>query len=427
MMHYALVSDLLTREEFEQRVEEKAESLGGIVDEITAAMLVVEDLGRSHVKIGDIPKATAAVVSFFGKILSIEGPREFTREGESTPGLVASLVLGDPTGTTKTTLWDEQAAAVSELAVDSVVEVIAKPRFGRKEVSFVALRESSVEIVETKKPPTSEILAKPFVVRILHMSAVREIERRNGDLAYLQEILVGDESGTTLLTTWAPETFSDVEEGASVSITGVSRKEDDGIVEYQALNTAVITPHPTPIPVLKIDAGDVEEGQCPVVTGTVVSVSEVRTFINRRNTESKVRNIKIQGEDGDVLAVSLWKDEAEKLILVSDAVEIINAVAKPSRFSGLELSVGHGSVIRILSDEEEPVQISGRVVLRPIGLTLENADEVFVLTGDNLPEPGMSVTISGMRQGVRLRVQEGWLNPADASEILSVLQQSQSF
>ena len=427
MMHYALVSDLLTREEFEQRVEEKAESLGGIVDEITAAMLVVEDLGRSHVKIGDIPKTTAAVVSFFGKILSIEGPREFTCEGESTPGLVASLVLGDPTGTTKTTLWDEQAAAVSELAVDSVVEVIAKPRFGRKEVSFVALRESSVEIVETKKPPTSEILAKPFVVRILHMSAVREIERRNGDLAYLQEILVGDESGTTLLTTWAPETFSDVEEGASVSITGVSRKEDDGIVEYQALNTAVITPHPTPIPVLKIDAGDVEEGQCPVVTGTVVSVSEVRTFINRRNTESKVRNIKIQGEDGDVLAVSLWKDEAEKLLLPGDFVEIINAVAKPSRFSGLELSVGHGSVIRILSDEEEPVQISGRVVLRPIGLTLENADEVFVLTGDNLPEPGMSVTISGMRQGVRLRVQEGWLNPADASEILSVLQQSQSF
>ena len=55
-MHYALVSDLLTREEFEQRVEEKAESLGGIVDEITAAMLVVEDFGRSHVKIGDIQK-----------------------------------------------------------------------------------------------------------------------------------------------------------------------------------------------------------------------------------------------------------------------------------------------------------------------------------------------------------------------------------
>lgn len=422
MMHYALVSDLLTREEFEQRVEEKAESLGGIVDEITAAMLVVEDFGRSHVKIGDIPKATAAVVSFFGKILSIEGPREFTREGESTPGLVASLVLGDPTGTTKTTLWDEQAAAVSELAVDSVVEVIAKPRFGKKEVSFVALRESSVEIVETKKPPTSEVLANPFVVTVLHISPVREIERRNGTISYLQEYLVGDESGTTRLSTWSPENFSDVDVGTTVSISGVSRKEDDGIVEYQALDTAVVTPHPTHVPVLTIDAGDVEEGQCPVVTGTVVSVSEVRTFINRRNTESKVRNIKIQGEDGDELAVSLWKDEAEKLILVGDAVEIINAVAKPSRFSGLELSVGHGSVIRVLSEEEEPAELSGWVVLRPIGLTLENADGVFVLIGDNLPEPGLFVTLSGMRSGIRFQVLEGYAEQTDSAYVLALLQ-----
>ena len=422
MMHYALVSDLLTREEFEQRVEEKAESLGGIVDEITAAMLVVEDLGRSHVKIGDIPKATAAVVSFFGKILSIEGPREFTREGESTPGLVASLVLGDPTGTTKTTLWDEQAAAVSELAVDSVVEVIAKPRFGKKEVSFVALRESSVEIVETKKPPTSEVLANPFVVTVLHISPVREIERRNGTISYLQEYLVGDESGTTRLSTWSPENFSDVDVGTTVSISGVSRKEDDGIVEYQALDTAVVTPHPTHVPVLTIDAGDVEEGQCPVVTGTVVSVSEVRTFINRRNTESKVRNIKIQGEDGDELAVSLWKDEAEKLLLPGDAVEIINAVAKPSRFSGLELSVGHGSVIRVLSEEEEPAELSGRVVLRPIGLTLENADGVFVLIGDNLPEPGLFVTLSGMRSGIRFQVLEGYAEQTDFAYVLALLQ-----
>ena len=50
-MHYALVSDLLTKEEFDERVEKKCEELGGAVDEICAAMLVVEELGRSHIKI----------------------------------------------------------------------------------------------------------------------------------------------------------------------------------------------------------------------------------------------------------------------------------------------------------------------------------------------------------------------------------------
>ena len=193
MIHYALVSDLMTREEFEERVEEKSTALGGVVDEVTAAMLVVEDLGRSHVKIGDIPKAEAAVVSFFGKILSIDGPREFRREGED-PGMLATLVLGDPTGTTKTTLWDERAAAVTELSVGQVVEVIGKPRFGRKEVSFVAMRESAVEIVETKKPPTSEELTTPFVVKILYMAPVKEIVRKNGDIAQVQVYPAAHES-----------------------------------------------------------------------------------------------------------------------------------------------------------------------------------------------------------------------------------------
>ncbi len=420
MIHYALVSDLMTREEFEERVEEKSTVLGGVVDEVTAAMLVVEDLGRSHVKIGDIPKAEAAVVSFFGKILSIEGPREFRREGED-PGMLATLVLGDPTGTTKTTLWDERAAAVTELSVGQVVEVIGKPRFGRKEVSFVAMRESAVEIVETKKPPTSEELTTPFVVKILYMAPVKEIVRKNGDIAHLQEMLVGDESGTTRIATWSPENFSDVDEGASVSITGVLRKEDEGIVEYIAQDTAVVTPYPEPISVLTIDAGDVEEGQCPVVTGTVVSTADVRTFVTRRNTTSRVRNIKIKGEDGDVLSVALWRDEADKLILAGDSVEIINAVAKPSRFAGLELSVGNGSVIRVAADEEIPVQISGRIVLRSFGLTLENAEGVYVLLGENLPEPGMKVTISGMLSGVRLKVAEGWIQPADYAAVVSSL------
>ena len=420
MMHYALVSDLMTREEFEERVEEKSAALGGIVDEVTAAMLVVEDLGRSHVKIGDIPKSEAGIVSFFGKIIEIQGPREFRREGEE-PGILATLILGDPTGTTKTTLWDEQAAAVAELCEGSVIEVIARPRFGRKEVSFVAMRESAVEIVETKKPPTSEELKAPFVVKILHMQPVREIAKKNGDAAYLQEILVGDESGTTRLVTWSPENFSDVDEGTSVSITGVVRKEDDGIVEYIAQDTAVVTPHPTQVSVLTIDAGDVEEGQMPVVTGTVSSVSDVRTFVTRRNTESRVRNIKIKGEDGDILSVALWREEADKLILEGDSVEIINAVAKPSRFSGIELSVGGGSIIRVVSGKEIPAEISGRVVLRNFGLTLENSEGVYVLIGDNLPEPGFSVTVTGTLCGVRMKVEEGWTNPEDASKILELL------
>ena len=84
------------------------------MDEICAAMLVVEELGRSHIKIGEIKDTATALVSFFGKILEITPPREFRREGEedAEPEVVASVVVEDPTGAVRMALWDAMAAAV---------------------------------------------------------------------------------------------------------------------------------------------------------------------------------------------------------------------------------------------------------------------------------------------------------------------------
>lgn len=416
-MHYALVSDLISEEEFNERVEAKSAEYHGIIDEVTAAMMVVDDLGRSHVKIGDIPRATAGVVSFFGKILSIEGPREFTREGEEEPGLVATLVLGDPTGTTKMTLWDERAAGVSELTVGSVVEVIAKPKPGRKEVGFVAIRESCVEIVETKKPPSSELLEQPFVVKILVMSEMREIVKRDGSVSYLQEFIVGDESGTTRLSTWSPENFSDVDEGSSVSITGVERREDDGVVEYSALDTAVVVPYLPEVSVLTIDASEVAEGPNPVVLGTVASVAPVKTFETRRNTVSRVKNIKVRGQDGTIVSAALWGEAADTLLFPGDSVQILNAVAKESRFSGLELSVGRSAAIRVLLPKGEVVEVCGCVVLREFGLTLETGEDVFVLQGEELPEPGLCAVVTGVLRNGRLEAAEGEVIEPDVAAL----------
>ncbi len=47
LFHYALVDDLISQEEFERRVEEKIEECGDLLDEPTAAMLVVGALGTT--------------------------------------------------------------------------------------------------------------------------------------------------------------------------------------------------------------------------------------------------------------------------------------------------------------------------------------------------------------------------------------------
>ena len=409
MMHYLLVSDLITEAEFEDRMEKKSQEFAGILDEVTVAMMVVDDLGRAHIKIGDIPKAETSIVSFYGKVLAIDGPKEISREGEEEPGAVASLVLGDITGTTKMTLWDEKAKAVLELHEGDVLEVIAKPRRGRKDVGFVAMRESSVEIVETKRPPKSEVMAEPLTVKVLSISPVKEITKKDGSIAFLQVFVVGDASGTARLVSWLPDVFADVSEGASITIKGVTRFEDDGLIEYTAADSAEVSFCGHDIEVLTIDADDAGLGVMPVVTAEVVSVMPTHTFINRRGNESRVKNLKIRGKKGRLLSAALWGDMADTLIFEGDAVEIINAEAKPGRYTELEFSVGYGAAVRTVSREAAPVSLSGRIQLRKSGMTFETGDAVFAVsscTGD-LPEPGMTVSLEGTAVSGRIMI-ENW-------------------
>lgn len=420
-MHYALVSDLLTKEEFDERVEKKCEELGGAVDEICAAMLVVEELGRSHIKIGEIKDTATALVSFFGKILEITPPREFRREGaeDAEPGVVASIVLGDPTGTVRMTLWDAMAAAVSELELGSVLEVIAKPRPGyRNEVTCMALRPSQVTIVETKKPPRSETMKIPLAAKVLHIGPVREVARRDGSVSELQEILVGDPSGTARIITWEPELFADLDEGISVSFAGLTRKEDEDSVEYIAGESVMITPHPQPIEVLTCDAGEAAEGQTSVVTGVVRSVSPVRTFTTRRGTEARVKNIKLGSEKGyGYVNVACWNEAADTAVLAGDKIEVINAPAKLNKYGDVELSVGRGSVLREREEEGVYLEFEGFVIPRSEGLTIDNGTEALLLVTDQPLTPAQRIRAGGICKSSRLYAERIETVPVSAADL----------
>lgn len=426
MMHYLLVSDLVSEAEFEELMEKKSREYAGILDEVTIAMMVVDDLGRSHIKIGDVPKAATAIVSFYGKVLSIEGPKEIPmQEGDEEPGAVGKLVLGDATGTTSMTLWDEKARALLELHEGDVVEVIAKPRFGKRDVGFVAMRESSVEIVETKKPPKSEALEGALEVKVISVSPVKTVAKRDGGEISLQAFVVGDASGTARLVSWAPEIFADVDEGASISIRGVVRKDEEGVIEYQASDTAEVSFCGHDISVLTIDAEDADVGDRAVISGTVVSTSPVRQFVNRRNKESKVKNIRIRGKNGREISAALWGEMSDIVVIEGDRIEISNAEIRPGKFTELELSVGFGAAVKIVSSAEEEICVDGIIHLREAGLTLENANGVWLAASENrLPEPGCAVFVKGRASKGRIMIEEWRPAAFDTASLAAEIQET---
>ncbi|MBN2330752.1 MAG: hypothetical protein JXC85_02960 [Candidatus Aenigmarchaeota archaeon] len=110
------------KEEVKRLIEEKQVELSGLVSEEGAAYIVGRELGvelirdtRRGLKIKNILPDMRSV-NITAKVVSSFEPREFDRNGKK--GVVASLILGDDTGTIRLPLWNDEVKLISSLGID---------------------------------------------------------------------------------------------------------------------------------------------------------------------------------------------------------------------------------------------------------------------------------------------------------------------
>ncbi|MBP1929575.1 replication factor A1 [Methanolinea mesophila] len=421
--HYALVDDLISREEFERRVEEKITECGDLLDETAAAMLVVQDCGRHHIKIRGF-SGGPSLLCFFGKVVTKSPPREFARQ-DGDPGLVANLILGDETGQVRAVLWDEKAAALEEIEEGDVLEVIAKPGSRpAEEITVLALRkapcqiECATEVARHLSPPEQ----KECDLLVLALEPPRTFTRRDGSPGELVEGVAADEEGCARLVCWAPALLDGIPAGTPVHVAGVQLKYTRSGKEYHLDDRSTvipgehsITPSFTPLDRLA------EEGSFSV-RGSVRFVGPARSFAARDGGRSQVRNVVIEDGTGEV-RVALWGDRASCPVVAGETVEVYNARAKAGRFGGVELNVGNGSAFLVVGGEHgEAVSFDGTVIVTRHGTFVDDGSTRYLVVGD-LPH-GQDVHIEGTREGVRI-------TPAKCEPVVpdpaAVLRQAEEF
>ncbi|HIJ06728.1 MAG: Nucleic acid binding, OB-fold, tRNA/helicase-type [Methanomicrobiales archaeon 53_19] len=406
--HYALVDDILKQEEFDRRIEEKIASYGGAIDETAAALLVVEELGRSHQKIEAIT-ISPSLVSFFGKVIQVTDPKEFTRDDGST-GCVSRVELADSTGSIPLVLWDEMAAGVRELEEGTVIEVIGRPKKGRiTEVHALAVRETSVEITISEEKSRSFSSSADIDARILVIEPPRTFTRRDGVEVTIQEAIIGDPSGCARFITWEPALLEGISEGASVRITGAKRRSSDDGIEYIAQEGTTIIPLDEEIGFSFRKTSEVHDKGVYSVRGTITSLHPPRQFTTRRGQPSWVRNLFIDGP----LRIVIWGDRACEPFLCGETIEIYNAGARLNRYGDVELSVGFGSAIRVVTDKTEERVIEGVIILTSEGMALSDGKNIYVIEPSDL-RLATRYRISGRLSGRRLVVDEATPLPADS-------------
>ncbi len=403
LFHYALVDDLISKEEFEQRVETKIDECGDLIDEPTAAMLVIGELGRQHVKIRELC-GKSSLFSFFGKVADKTEPKEFDRK-DGEKGWVATLLVGDETGTTRVVLWDEKAASVEDIAVGDVLEIIGRPpQKGTKEIYALALRKASCEI--SCSLPANGEFGDSLSYRPVDLDAIliareepRPFNRRDGTTGEMAEAVIGDTFGTARVVAWVPELFGNIPAGSSIHITG-AKPDRRGVARAYSLDeksSVIVTDQAIIVPFTPI--GSVSEEGVYSIKGAVKEVKEPHSFTSRNGTVSWVRNILVS--DGkDELKLVLWGEKALTRVLPGDQIEVFHATARPGRYGGIELGVGRGSSFRVPEEESHPVIFEGTIITGQGCTFIDNGTERYIIEG-NL-QHGTEVQVTGILSGNRI-------------------------
>lgn len=402
-MHYALVDDLFSPEEFERRVAETIEKAGDLLDEHTAAMMVVREAGRQHVKIRDVP-ARATLTCFFGKILSMEGPKQFDRE-DGSRGQVSSLWVGDDSGEIRAVLWDEAAGAVAELAVGEVLEIFGRAKHsGAVEVHVLDMRKTPCDIATRQEGSrvreSGEAAPETLEVRVICIGEPRRFARRDGTEGEMVEALVGTEEGTARLVCWFPPLLEGVIAGTCLRIEGARPNPRARQREYTVGERGTVGLAEREIAVPFSALAGVEEGCICAACAQVVSVDPPRRFTTRKGEESWVRNGTLADASGS-LRVVFWGDLAKENLVPGERVEIYHAEGRRGRDGRMEIHAGWQSALVVAAPEPEEIEVRGTVIDTAFGRCIDNGRACYLLDGDLAL--GAEVRIRGTLAGRRLR------------------------
>ena len=117
----------LSKEEIESRIKIKLKELSDLVTKEGAAHIIANELGIKLISIPKIFKIMDVLpgmklVGLTAKVISVYETREFIKNGKKAR--VASILIGDETGTTRLVLWDEHAIdAIKSLKESDIIRI----------------------------------------------------------------------------------------------------------------------------------------------------------------------------------------------------------------------------------------------------------------------------------------------------------------
>lgn len=211
-----LNSRKITPRELEQKMKDKINELSGLISEEGAAHIIANELGiqvynslQERLKLKEL-YAGMRGISTAGKIIRKFEMREFQKEDRT--GKVASLLLGDETGTLRVVFWNNQVDEWEKLKEEETLSI-----------RDAVVRENNQGNKELHLSDRSQLVVNPEGLEISSVRPSASISYARTSIAALQDGQEGAELMGTVVQIFDPRFFY------SCSHCGKRVNEVDGV------------------------------------------------------------------------------------------------------------------------------------------------------------------------------------------------------
>lgn len=378
---YEKLLESISEDELKERIRKKIQSVGGLLSEEGALLLIAGELGvniedtpkeKKHFFISDIVDGMQNI-DISGRIMRIFDVNVFQRK-TGTEGRVQNIIIADNTGSIRIVFWDDQIEKLNQFKRGDIVTIRnGYLRKGFNNEFEISLGKEGVISGGSESPDYPTINYVKLKIRdiedkmnnidvtgrISTIFGIREFAKKDGSIGKVGSFMIMDDTGEIRVTLWDKKAellnslvkndlitienaYSkmglnsvDLNLGFSSNIV-VEKNERDDIPKSESSNFAI---------------SDVKEDMRSIdIEGYVKEVYELKTFSRDTGTGKVGRFLLSDGNNE--LKVVLWDDKADYLASLVPGIKVRLESCNIKFNNGLEAHLGLGSRIQSFKTEE---------------------------------------------------------------------------
>ncbi len=380
---YERLLEIISESELKEQIDKKIQSVGGLLSEEGALLLIAGELGisieeqskeKKHFFISDI-KEGMQHVDISGRIMRIFDYNTFQRKN-GAEGKVQNIVIADKTGSIRVVFWDDQIEKLKNFNRGDIVKItngyLRKGLNNEFEISLgrdgniSSGQESSdypaVNYVKLKIRDIEDKMNNIDVTgRVSTIFGIREFGKKDGSIGKVGSFMLKDETGEIRVTLWDKKTelLNNLAINDLITIENAYSKTGLNSVDINLGSSSKISTEKAEredIPKLEsstVSISDLNENMRGItLEGTVKEIYDIRTFTRESGT-GKVGRFLLSDGDNDLIVV-MWDEKADYIATLIPGAEVVLESCNIRFNNSLEAHLGLGSKIQTMPSEELP-------------------------------------------------------------------------